>query len=228
MIRAGALGALGALIWCAASAQAAKAAEDPSLRERIAAQLGDHHAGFASAVRDPASVLTPIEAPLFRRTRFFRVEKRLPTRPVLFYVAVPQAGDPALLSGAPAAFDAVVARDPARVRTAADAVALARLYYETTRDTGERHLLVESIDDVPYRTDLTGADARLRDQSRAELTPRLRPLAATRAAGGGFRVTGHAVADTRLVELDAAITRTGHVTLSEKPLRDDLPLTYAN
>jgi len=224
MIRAG---AISALILCAASVQAAKA-EESVLRERIAAPLAESHAGFASAVRDPAATLTKVAAPLFRHTTFFRVEQRLPTRPVLFYVAVPEAGEPSLLSGTPAAFEAIVARDPAHVRTAAEAVALARLYFETTRDVGERHLLVESIDALPYRPSLEGAEATLRDQSRRELTPKLRPLAATRAANGEFRVIGHAVDDTRLDELAFSIAKSGHVTLSVKPLRDDLPLVYTN
>ena len=57
-------------------------------------------------------------------------------KPVLFYAAVGEDGKALKLTASPDAFSEILRREQTRVATEADAVSLARLWFETTRPTG--------------------------------------------------------------------------------------------
>jgi hypothetical protein len=205
---------------------AASPTADERLRARIAEQLAEHYPGFSQAARDPQTAVRAVPAP-FESARIWRFEKFLPTRPLIFYVGVTGRDQVLLLTDEPKRFNQLVARERAP-RTAAEAVARARLFDETTSKADQRHLLIQSVDEIPFRPGLNAAQAELRDQAKASLAPRIRPPRTVRLGNGGWRVTAYAIDDDALVEISFDIDRTGAIQARSHVLRDDLPLVYAN
>jgi hypothetical protein len=195
-------------------------------RARIAVAL--EHAGspWAATVREADTTLTRVTTPPWLGGSVWRVERFLPTRPLVFYVADGKGG-PALLTGKPTAFNAWVRADRVEMRRAEQAETLARLFVETTRDTGMRLKIVDSADALPFRPGLNDAQATARDHARAELATMIRPPHAT-ARGRGWEVLAFAVAGMDVAKLKLSVARDGTVELHSEKLRADLPLVYAN
>lgn len=198
----------------------------PPTRARIAAALERDASPWAATVRQADTTLTRVATPAWLGGSIWRAERFLPTRPLVFYVADGKGG-PTLLTGKPEAFDGWVRADHVEVRRAEQAVELARLFVETTRNTGTRLKLVDSVDALPFRPGLNDAQATARDRARAALAPTIRPPRAT-ATTGGWDVVAFAVDGMDVVKLQLAVGRDGSVALHRDKLAPDLPFVYAN
>jgi hypothetical protein len=197
------------------------------VRESIARKLDADAPPWAATVRSPEATVTRWPTPSWLTGAIWRVERFMPTRPLVFYVGVDKSV--ALLTGKPDAFNRWIRDEGTRVPNAAAAVALARLFAEVTHDTGVRLQILDSAEALPYRPGLAGDDAELRDRSRRELAPQIRPPRATSRGRRGWEVVAFAVDGMHVVRWRLRVARTGEVEpLPRETIRTDLPLVYAN
>jgi hypothetical protein len=194
-------------------------------RARIAASIASRHPGYAQAVKDERTGMAAVEAP-FRRARIWRFEKTLPTRPLIFFVASNDEGA-VVLTGEAEAFNRLIDREALALTNAADAVALIKLFDETTRDGARRHLHVPSVDAIPFRPGLVGRLAQIRDGAKQSLAARIQPSPARRE-NGKWSWIDHVVDGDVLMEEAFTVAESGRVSVKQRALRDDLPLVYAN
>lgn len=196
--------------------------------ERTLLESGDP---LAAVVRDPGARVSRVPSAPLRATVVDRVERDNPSGPTVFYWGWNRGqGKGFRTTGQPSQWSALVAADGVQVQGASDAIALARLWFQTTQPTGERHLLVESVDALPFRPRLDEKASRVRDEARRSLAGTLRPLSARAEpppADAGWVVTGHAIDGMKLVELELHVARGGQVRPVSRIVRDDLPLVYA-
>lgn len=208
---------------------AAAGAEDASsdVRESIARALDREASPWAATARSPEATITRVAAPSWLRGAIWRVERFMPTRPLIFYVAIGARG-PSRLTGNPPAFDAWMRDEGVTVTSGEAAVALARLFVETTRNTGTRLQIADTVDALPLRAGSTEAEVAARARVREELAPKIRPPSAQRRPRGGWDVVASAVEGMQLVRLRLTVARNGETGMKSEVIRSDLPLAYAN
>lgn len=212
---------------CAPATANAEEEATTEVRESIARALDADAAPWAATVRNPEATVTRLPTPAWLPGKIWRVERFLPTRPLLFYVAAgPRSIAP--LTGKPEAFNRWMQGEGVRVPNAAGAVELARLFVESTRNTGTRMQLIESVDAIPYRPGLSGHDAEVRDKSKPELARTIRAPRAFSRDHRGWQVVGFAVEGARIVRLKMMVSVGGEVEMRSETIRTDLPLIYAN
>lgn len=197
------------------------------VRESIARALDREASPWGATARGPETTITRVASPTWVPGAIWRVERFMPTRPLFFYVAVGAHGS-ALLTGKPEAFNAWIHGEGATVPSANAAVDLARLFVETTRNTGMRMEIIESTDALPFRPGLAGAAAEDSDRTRRMLAKSIRPVRAVSHTRSKWEVVANAVEGMNLVRLRLSVSRAGDIEMREELLRADLPLAYAN
>lgn len=212
-----------AILSVACAARAGSPQVEP--RAAVAAALRANEPGLADLAADPKAAWTAVDAPLLARHKVWRIEFATPAKPVLFFVAVGDDGKAFKLTAAPDAFAEVVRRAGVKVGSGADAVALARLFLETTRPTGRRHLVVESFDALPFLPSPDEAQRKAIDDLRARLGGEVGPVSAT-ATATGWLVTAWQVRESGLDRLRIEVSREGGLVLTRETVAPDLPLVY--
>lgn len=204
--------------------------DEASIRRTVVDALRSSEPGLADVAERADARFVHLEAPLFDRYSFYRVESLAPPHPISFHVAVAQGGgDVVRLNAAPEGFAAVVTRDKVAVSRGADAVALVALWIETTRRTSRRYTLIESPDALPLSpapapTDAAELATRQTKLDRARQS--IAPPHATSAADGAWTVTASLLDGQNLQTLTALVSKDGSMTVTTVPVVDDLPLTY--
>ncbi|RAY14437.1 hypothetical protein DPM19_15890 [Actinomadura craniellae] len=198
---------------------------DEKTRDSLSAALNRAgRSAEAGLVKEDGTRLTTLPAPFLRTWRIIEVSNRQNAHPVLFYVGA-GAGQAYLLTGDPAAFGKVTTADGSRVADTATAERLARLYLETTRDTGRLTYVVGGVNEIRFRPGITGEDAERRNAVIARYRPTIAPPQA-RAADGGFTVTAYTVREQELRRHTLTVTAAGAVRDKAETLVDDLPVPY--
>jgi hypothetical protein len=127
-----------------------------------------------------------------------------------------------LLTERPAAFSDVLRGSRASVSDAGTAVEVARLYLTTTRPMTSYTLIIDSVDDLELRAELTPDEQRRRDRAYAELRGTVRPASAERQ-DGGFVVTVFVQAGQDVERRTVTIAADGTVTEHGASLAERLP-----
>ncbi|WP_433327538.1 hypothetical protein [Spirillospora sp. CA-294931] len=180
--------------------------------------------GEARIVTAGGSRLTPMAAPFLKSWRVYQVDYRQSSRPVMFHVAL--GGSQAyLLTGDPAAFGKMTKADGSSVGEATTAAAVATLYVQTTRPSGKLSYVVNGVDQIKFRPNISGSAAARRDQIVSEYRPVIKPPAAV-PKGRDFAVTVHVVRDRELIRRDLTISPRGDVEDKPKTVVSDLPVPY--
>ncbi|TDB87483.1 hypothetical protein [Actinomadura sp. 7K534] len=179
----------------------------------------------ARIVRLDGTRLIPVDAPVLRSWKIYRVDHRQGPHPALLHVALGH-GRVELLTGAPDAFGKVMAADGGTVEDTATAVALARVYVETTRPGGILTYVVGRVEDIRFRPGITGDDARHRDEIVAEYGPRIKAPVAVANGKKGFTATVFVVRDEALRRHDLKVSPKGAIEDEVKTLVPDLPVPY--
>ncbi len=202
--------------------------DEAAVRRSVVAALRASEPGLAAVAERPDARFVPLDAPLFDRYGFYRVESLAPPHPVSFHVAVAHdGGDVVRLNAAPEGFAAVVSRDGVTVSRAADAVALVALWVETTRRTSRRYTLIDDPAALPLSPAPADAAEVAARQSKLDLARRsIAPPRAASAAGGAWAVTASLLDGQALQTLSAQVSKDGSLVVTTTPVVDDLPLTY--
>lgn len=212
------------------AAAATPEADEPSPRRAIAAGLKVSEPGLAAVAERPDARFVALDAPLFDRFRFFRVESLAPPHPVAFHVAVATADAEVLhLNAAPERFAAVVGRDGVSVKTAADALALVGLWIETTRRTSKRYQAISTVEALtllPPPAD--AAEAAARKAKLEQARQGIAPPSAQPAGDGAWRVTVSVLDGQTLQKLAVTVSKAGVLTTQSTPVVTDLPLPYVH
>jgi hypothetical protein len=168
--------------------------------------------------------LTTLQTPFLGSWRIVQVDYRQGAHPVMFHVAVGD-GRAHLLTGTPEAFGTVTTAAGTRVTDAASAVQLGRTYLETTRPPGKLTYVLDSVDEIKFRPNITGSAAQKRDQILAKYRPVIAAPDVT-AEGAGFTVVAYVVQDRALQSRELTITEQGAVEDETTTLVPDLPVPY--
>jgi hypothetical protein len=219
---AAALAAAAVLTACGAGAGA-----DPAsgVRSAIASGLrAQGHEAEAGIAAGEADVTPEPAAFLGGGWRIYRVDANGPDA-VQFSVGTGPGGKVMLLTDAPAAFGLMTDAAGTRVRTAAAATGVARVFLRVTRRTDVLSYAVDRVGQIRFRPNLAGAGAARRDAVVRRYGPVIGPPSA-RTATGGFAVTAYSVRDRKLLRHRMDVAANGAVTDHEKALVSDLPAPY--
>lgn len=181
------------------------------------------HAVEASVASERTATFTRVPAAFLGRWRIYQVDGGGP-HAVQFSVGV-GPDRVVLLTGNGPAFGLMAEAAGARIRTAAQAATLARVYLRTTRPTDVLSYTVEDAGRIHFRPNLSGADAAHRDAIVRKYRPVIAPPRAE-PASGGFTVTAYIVRDRALQRRTLNVSRTGMVRDDAKTLVNDLPVPY--
>jgi hypothetical protein len=183
----------------------------------------------ADIVMRRGSRVTRVSAPFLRAWRIYQVDGYTDDpRPVWFRVGVDNNTQAVLLlSGDPAAFNKMTKAGGVRVTNKATAMRLGRTFIRTTRPVQKFTYIVGHVDQIRFRPNLSGAEARRRDRLVKRYARVVAPPKAV-ADGEGFEVTAHVVvlSDNVLQRRTLEAAADGRVRQRAKTLAREVPLPW--
>jgi hypothetical protein len=222
-------GQAGTGVGTAGGGQTPKGRPDEALRDTIGRSMAESgRVDEANFVKAGGSRLTQLATPFLRTWRIYQVDADTGGHPVWFRVGVDNNNTRAMLvSGDPAAFNKLITTAGVRLTDQATAAQLGRIYLETTRPVDKYTYIVGNVNQIQFRPNLSGTDARRRDQL---LRRYARVIAPPRAAakGGGFEVTAYVVvlSDNVLQRRTLLVDAKGEVRQRATTIARDIPVPW--
>lgn len=203
---------------------------DSSGDDDIAAELkaglspgADEAADISAFLDHPLTLIDQMPTPFLQRYGVYRVMPRHLSRPILRHVAG-GPGLPTLILGADAAdLAAVLREDGSSLAEPDDAVAYASVLLELVSGRPGLMRVVSSVDDIPFKDDLAGADLEKRQAAESSLRDRVGPADASRT-DDGWSVSLWVARDGALHREVLRLTAGGDLLGQEVAESHDLPL----
>lgn len=192
-------------------------------RAELATALEGTRPDDARLVRDPVTDVKEVDAPYLDRWRVYRVDAFTPTRPVAFYAGLREGPRAVVLTGDLSAFAAMAEDDGVRISSPDDARVYSVAYLELTRAMTELSYLVEGVDGIRFRPNLSSDETSRRDS----LVQRLRPLVvppSAQASDRHFVVTAFVVRGRALERRTLRVAETGSISDDVEVVEQDLPV----
>jgi hypothetical protein len=197
-------------------------AMDADERERVAELLRAQ--GLDQAAEDVVASdteVTTLGAPYLTSWSLHRFDRWVDERDVQHVIAVSE-DEAVLLRAAPEVFVAVLEADGVVVDDPDTAVAVTRDYLFATRPTDVGSYLVDSVEDIRLRTDVTDEEAAaLRDELQAVEAPTVE-----RAEDGALTVRAFVVEGDRLVRREVTFVDGALVGDDTEVVARDLPVPF--
>lgn len=188
-------------------------------RAEIAAALEDESPGIVAAVRDPATTLTPVPVAALGRWRILDVEAGSGATPRRWYIALSEEGEAVVLSGFPDRWGEIL--DGAFVEDSDEAVELATVHADATRDMTTGYQRVDSFDDIRF----VPAPGTKEQAEIADLRSRYDRIAPPEVTGSGpWSVRLWTVVGTALVRQDLVVSPDGSVLVRTARVATGLPV----
>ena len=194
-----------------------------TMREALVAGLEVSSPSLASLVRSPQTTVTPVRADFLSGWQIVDVQSMSPPHPRRAYLALADSGRVEVLSGHPDAFASVMSDAEVEVTSGEDAVPVAKLFLDVTRDFRRFSYRIDSIDDVKWRPGLDGRAVRERESVRTTYAERVATPKVAQVANG-WVVRLWTVTGTDLVRHDASVSQSGSVTDQPTIAEKDLPV----
>jgi hypothetical protein len=193
------------------------------IRAALAAGLDDQHADIAAFLEHPLTLVEPLPAPFLHRYGLYRVMPRHLSHPVLLHLAGGKGLVTHVLGPDSATLTSVVQDDSSTLDDAPSAVGFVEALIEVVGPRPGLVRLVSSIDDIPFRDELTEDDAAAKAAGEAALADQIGSPSATRD-GEGWRVTAW-VARGQAVQREVfVVSTTGQLISHNVEVTVDLPL----
>lgn len=188
-------------------------------RDEIAEALQDESPGIVSAVRDPSTTLTPVPVAALGRWRILDVEARSGPTPQRWYIALSDEGEAVVLSGFPDRWASIL--DGAFVEDADEALELATVHADATRDMSIAYQRVDSFDEIRF---VPSPDQK--EQAEIDdLRDRFDQIDAPEVTGSGpWTVRFWTVPGTALVRQDLVVSPDGSVLVRSARFVTGLPV----
>lgn len=192
------------------------------MKDQIATTLEDRSPHIANAVRAEHTTVTPVDATALGDWQVVDVLSRGAAHPQRWFMGVKGEGsDVVVLSGFPERWSRVV--EGAQVTSADQAVELATVHADATRDMTKGYTRIESVDDIrflpkpsPEQKDRIAAITRDHDVTPAKATGQ-----------GPWEVRLWTVTDGDLVRHDVRVATDGSITDTPEAVERDLPVPVA-
>ena len=192
------------------------------MKDQIATALEDVSPSIARAVRADGTTATPVDAAALGDWQVVDVLSRGGAHPQRWFMGVKGEGsDVVVLSGVPERWSRVV--EDAQVTSADQAVELATVHADATRDMTKGYTRIEAVDDIrllpklsPEQTDRIAAITRDHDIAPAKATGQ-----------GPWEVQLWTVTDGDLVRHDVRVATDGSITDTPEVVERDLPVPIA-
>jgi hypothetical protein len=193
-------------------------------REGIHSALAGVREDIAELIPDrQLTRIEPVECPGLSRYGIYSVRHLSPYKPILHYIGYNEGARAFVLDQDPEAFLAMVAADAVSLTTAADAAKYASAFLTVTRPLTRPTYVVESVDDVRFRPQLSDAEQQRRDDFVSKYGPIIAPPAGE-PAQNGFRVVVYLVVDQALRRATLQIGSDGAIDADADVLESELPL----
>ncbi len=174
----------------------------------------------ADTMRDSPTTLSWQALPFYRKFKLLRASVTLPHRALEFHFA-DDGTRIVVLRSYPKNIDEVNAAESLHLE-AGQIPSYVRFYFDNI--SGQRFLIVERSEDVPWLKNAGGEAALKQGKDRA--LSLVQPLAPKEVSPNSHSVLATAVRDIRLFELDLLINADGHVQVKgERVVLENLPVT---
>lgn len=177
---------------------------------------------LASVVDDDATTVTPVDVAALSGWRLLDVVWRGPGHPARWFVAVDGTRS-LVLSGHPERWTEIT--DGARVTTSDEALELAAVHADATRDMSRGYQRLSSIDDIRLRPRLSEEQQGLVDRVRRDLGDRVAPASAV--GDGPWQVTLWVRVDGSLERREVEVAGDGTTTVTSVVAAEGLPVPIA-
>ncbi|MFT4286422.1 hypothetical protein [Nocardioides sp.] len=198
-----------------ASSTTSTTTKETDVRSRLATALATTDPTRAALLEQSTTSLSPLDAPWLTGWRIIDVNSDTVPHPQRFFVALAEDDRALLLSGAPDAFNEMVADAAVSLDTPEKATAVAETFLDATRSFSTYSYRINSLDEVKWRSGLNESGTKLRDSTVASYGAQVTAPTAS-AAADGWTVTAWAVEGTDLVRHALTIASDGAV--SDKPV----------
>ena len=191
------------------------------LRKALA-PVSKHHAQRAG---DPQADIEIYAAPFLKRYRIYRINYFGGRKVDLFYVAVADGLRAYVLTPYPENYIAMAREEGLVIDDPETAVNYVTVYVEVTRSMSSLSYLVQSVDEVRFRPNLTPEQEEVKgafiERYRSVITgPTANPVA------GGFDVFAYTVREQVLEQHRFQVSRDGDIQDAVNVLEQNLPLVY--
>jgi hypothetical protein len=202
-----------------------KATMQNDIRQQMADALRFVHRHRAERVANAASDVEPYPASFLKHHRIYRIEYHGAFKPDVFYVGFAPGKRAYLLTPYPENYVALARADGVVIDSPETAAAYATVYVEVTRSMSSLTYLVNSVDEMKFRPNLTAEQEEIKrvfiEKQRSVITS----PTATRTASG-YAVTAYVVHEQALQQHRFNVSSDGDIQGEVRVVEEGLPLVY--
>jgi hypothetical protein len=196
-----------------------------TIQQQLAAALRPVDEQYAQLTAESPTKVETYPAPFLTQYQIYRVEHLNPNKPIVFYVGYAPGEKAYVLTGSPPDMIDLAKADGVVIDSPETAEGYAAAFLEVTRSMAELFYVVESVEDIQFRPNLTPEEERVKAAFAEEYRTIIEPATAT-PAEGGYLVTVYAVREQTLERHEVGVSTDGAVTEQITVLERDLPLVY--
>lgn len=193
-------------------------------KNQLASRLRATDGLSADFVAAPEAELAAVPTPFFKKGGIVRVQRNLPSHPVLLFVGYSETLVTAL-TGSPDAFPALAAKAGLTLAGPEQRVAYVRAYFETTRVMSKRFVIVDAVGEIKPRPNLSNEDRARFDEIQRKHAATVKPVSLS--GQGPWKGTVFALKAQNLVRLDVELGDKGEMNVKESVVEENVPIPYA-
>jgi len=196
-----------------------------NIQQQLGKALKSINKQYAGLVTDSMTEVKIHDAPFLKRYQIYRVEHFNPHKPILFYVGFAPKQQAYLLTGTPENYLKLGLADGVVIDSPEIAANYAATYLEVTRSMSKLFYLVQSVDEVKFRPNLTDDRVKAKTSFIEQYRPVITPPTAE-LADHNYTVTAYAIREHTLERHSLMVNTEGNIKDDITILEQDLPLVY--
>ena len=176
-----------------------------------------------SLLTDKQVESTVIPSPFFKQTTIYRLVRKLPSHPIVYYYSKATTGKALQLNGSPLKYQSAAKAEQLHLDNVQDAIAYYKLGFEATMP--KTAYIVSSLDEFRFFPQLNPQETERREALTKGYAQQLHPVTG-KVIPTGFELELYYILDRQLWHEQTTLHQDGTWTAVPKMLEDALPVVY--